>query len=147
MSHDYWKINILQKCARIHIHFILLPCILIKTLKYQYVYIFNIYILPFPWRHVITCFSHQGGAGPPQKLRPCSATDCATQQWLIVHVTRLNELIHDLLCPNCATASGLFIKVDPENHGFCSSLLLECTNCKGESRYRRSVYTSTRLQS
>ena len=76
-----------------------------------------------------------------------SATDCATQQWLIVHVTRLNELIHDLLCPNCATASGLFIKVDPENHGFCSSLLLECTNCKGESRYRRSVYTSTRLQS
>ena len=75
-----------------------------------------------------------------------SATDCATQQWLIIHVARLNELIRDLLCPNCA-AADLFIKIDPVNHGFCSSLLLECSNCKGESRYRRSVYTSTRLQS
>ncbi|XDV25679.1 hypothetical protein PO909_029555 [Leuciscus waleckii] len=75
-----------------------------------------------------------------------SATDCATQQWLIIHVARLNELISDLVCPNCA-ASDLFINIDPVNHGFCSSLLLECSTCKGESGYRRSVYTSTRLQS
>jgi len=57
-----------------------------------------------------------------------SATDCATQQWLIIHVVRLNELVRDLLFPNCA-ASDLFINIDPVNHGFCSSLLLECNNC------------------
>lgn len=49
--------------------------------------------------------------------------------------------------PNCA-ASGLTINIDPEKHAFCSSLLLECSNCKGDtSGYRRSIFTSTRLQS
>lgn len=67
----------------------------------------------------------------------------ATQQWLLVHVARLNEIVSDLICPNCA-GSGLAINVDPHNQGFCSSLLLECRQCTGD-RYRRSVYTSTRL--
>lgn len=74
------------------------------------------------------------------------AADCATQQWLLVHVSRLNEMINDLLCPNCAE-SDLTINIDPNNQGFCSSLLLECNSCKAEDGYRRSVYTSTRLQS
>lgn len=74
------------------------------------------------------------------------AGDGATQQRLIVHVSRLKELISDLLCPNCSALS-LSINIDPENQGFCSSLLLECKNCKAEGGYRRSVYTSTRLQS
>ena len=74
------------------------------------------------------------------------ATDCATQQWLIVHVSRLNEMINDLLCPNCAE-SDLSINIDEKNQGFCSSLILECNCCKAEGGYRRSVYTSTRLQS
>lgn len=74
------------------------------------------------------------------------AADCATQQWLLVHVSRLNEMINDLLCPNCAE-SDLTINIDPNNQGFCSSLLLECNSCKAEDGYRLSVYTSTRLQS
>ena len=53
----------------------------------------------------------------------------ATQQWLIVHVARLNELIGDLICPNC-TGSGLQIQIDPQNQGFCNSLLLECSLCE-----------------
>ena len=68
----------------------------------------------------------------------------ATQQWLLVHVGRLNYLIQDLLCPNCA-GSGLEIHIDPQNYGFCSNLSLECCLCKGDP-YRTSVYTSTRLQ-
>lgn len=72
-------------------------------------------------------------------------SDSATQQWLIVHVARLNQLICDLICPNCAV-SGLKLTIDPQNQGFCSSLLLECSVCEG-AKYCRSVFTSTRLQS
>lgn len=68
----------------------------------------------------------------------------STQQWLLVHVARLNELIGDLTCPNCGM-SGLKINIDLQNQGFCSSLLLECCLCK-DDKYRRSVYTSTRLR-
>lgn len=35
--------------------------------------------------------------------------------------------------------------IDPQNHGFCSSLLLKCCLCK-DDKYRRNVYTSTRLR-
>jgi len=69
--------------------------------------------------------------------------DSATQQWLIIHVARLNELLSGLICPNCA-GTGLKVNIDPQNHGFCSSLILECSLCDGG--YRKSVYTSTRLQ-
>ena len=69
----------------------------------------------------------------------------ATQQWLLVHVGHLNVLIDGLLCPNCA-GSGLVINIDPQNYGFCSSLSLECRLCERDKKYRRSVYTSSRLQ-
>lgn len=75
---------------------------------------------------------------------PSAPEDTATQQWLILHVTKLNELIHGLICPNCA-ATGLQIKIDPVNQGFCSNLLLECCKCESNA-YRRSVFTSPRLQ-
>lgn len=68
----------------------------------------------------------------------------ASQQWLIVHVARLNELVNGLICPNCA-GTGLKINIDPQNQGFCSSLLLECSLCERDG-YRKSIYTSTRLQ-
>lgn len=70
--------------------------------------------------------------------------DLATQQWLLLHVARLNELIHELVCPNCA-GSGLRVTIDPQNQGFCSTLMLECTLCDSESKYSRSVFSSTRL--
>ena len=57
----------------------------------------------------------------------CGSDFYATQQWLIVHVARLNELISDHICPHC-TGSGL--QIDPQNQGFCSSFLLECSLCE-----------------
>lgn len=69
----------------------------------------------------------------------------ATQEWLLVHVARLNELVSGLVCPECA-GYGLHVIIDPKNHGFCSSVLLQCSLCEDEVKYSRSVYTSTRLQ-
>ena len=66
-----------------------------------------------------------------------------TQQWLLIHIARLNELLTDLICPNCAN-KGLQICIDPVNEGFCSSLLLKCTLCTSDP-YKKSVYTSTRI--
>lgn len=56
------------------------------------------------------------------------------------------ELIKDLICPNCMS-NDLQINIDPQNQGFCSSLLLECKKCKSlENGYRKSVFSSTHLQ-
>lgn len=69
----------------------------------------------------------------------------ASQQWLILHVSRLNELLQGLICPSCA-GSGLQLTIDPQNRGFCSALLLECHLCERDNKYCKSVFTSTRLQ-
>ena len=53
---------------------------------------------------------------------------CVTQQWLILHVSRLIELIGGLICPNCAR-TRLQVTIDPINQGFCSALDLKCTMC------------------
>lgn len=82
-----------------------------------------------------------------------SATDGAddstapreTQQWLLVHVAQLNKLVSGLVCPKCS-GFGLQVIVDPQNYGFCSSVLLQCSLCEGHDKYYKSVYTSTRLQ-
>ena len=66
-----------------------------------------------------------------------------SQQWLIIHVARLNELFSELICPKCA-GTGLHITIDSENQGFCCSLLLKCTLCKNDN-FLKSVYTSTRV--
>lgn len=79
-----------------------------------------------------------------QECSDSGGNQSATQQWLIVHVVRLNVLIGGLICPNCA-GTGLKVNIDLKNHGYCSSLVLECSLCK-EDRYRQSVYTSTLLQ-
>lgn len=72
------------------------------------------------------------------------ASETRAQQWLLIHVTRLNELTSDLGCPNCA-GSGLTIAIEKQTRGFCCSLLLECHLCDTD-KYQRSVYTSRRLQ-
>lgn len=84
--------------------------------------------------------TRKAASPPPEDERP------ATQQWLIMHVSRLNELLNDLLCPNCME-NGLSVNIDPQNQGFCSSLMLECSECKQkENGYRKSVFSSSRLQ-
>ena len=62
-----------------------------------------------------------------QECSDSGGNQSVTQQWL-VHVARLNELIGGLICPNCA-GTGLKVNIDPNNQGFCSSLLLECSPC------------------
>ena len=57
--------------------------------------------------------------------------ECATQQWLIVHFEQLNNMIK--------------IYIDPQNQGFCTSLLLKCSLCKRDG-YRKSIFTSPQLQ-
>ena len=70
------------------------------------------------------------------KQRECSVDPCATQQWLIVHVERLNNLITEIICPICA-GTGLKMYIDPQNQGFCTSLVLKCSLCERDG-YRKS---------
>lgn len=62
-----------------------------------------------------------------------------TQEWLLVHVARLNELVSELVCRMCARFS-LKVIVDPQNHGFCSTVLLQCSLCEVHDKYCKSVY-------
>lgn len=48
-----------------------------------------------------------------------------------------------LVCPQCS-GFGLQVIVDPQNCGFCSSVLLQCSLFEGHDKYYKN--TSTRLQ-
>ena len=37
-----------------------------------------------------------------RKLKDSEGDQRATQQWVIINVVRLNELVSGLICPNCA---------------------------------------------
>lgn len=72
----------------------------------------------------------------------------ATQQWLLMHLTRINELIGDLLCPNCLGVGNCCLKVTiDENHfGFCNQVILACSQCPSNgNEFTKSVFSSTRL--
>ena len=70
----------------------------------------------------------------------------ATQQWLSIHLDQINNLVRELICPTCLNCTGLQGTIDSANQGFCSSVMLQCTHCQEGDKYRKSVYTSTRLQ-
>ena len=78
----------------------------------------------------------------------CNAEESkpATQQWLLIHLNQINDLVRELICPTCLNSTGLQVTIDSANQGFCSSVMLQCTHCQEGDRYRKSVYTSTRLQ-
>ncbi len=77
---------------------------------------------------------------------PSSQAEPATQKWLIGHVSQLNKLVSELVCPNCVH-EGLEVTLDPQNKGFCTALMLVCKNCpKGKDQFTKSVYTSPRIQ-
>ena len=77
------------------------------------------------------------------KQEECSGDQRATQQWLIVHVEHLNNLITEVIRPSCA---GLKIYIDPQNQGFCTILVLRCSMCERDG-YRKSISaTPRRLQ-
>lgn len=101
-------------------------------------------------RHELPSDTSSRRSASERKLALCQHDDLdhgdmATQQWLLFHIAELNEIIRDLICPHCA-ASGLRITIDPKNQGFCSSVMLECHSCGDNDAFRRSVYTSPRLQ-
>ena len=66
-----------------------------------------------------------------------------TQQWLMVHVERLNNLIAEVICLNCA-GTGFKMYIDPQNQGCCSILKLKCSLCERDG-YRKIIFTSPQL--
>ena len=104
---------------------------------------------------VIVSVSDQNQVGVPMnasksKLQASSTTDVQVdgvnrrdnQQWTFMHMSKLNDVIKDMLCPECG-CQGVTVKIT-NNMGFSSEVTLQCSNTA--RTYTSNMHTSPRAE-
>jgi len=68
--------------------------------------------------------------------------NCDYDQYIVIQVIQMKELLSDVLCPNCKKPGIRFTRKPDDDLGFAARIVTECTNCTG---YTRVEYSSQRI--
>jgi len=57
--------------------------------------------------------------------------NCDYDQYIVIQVIQMKELLSDVLCPNCKKPGIRFTRKPDDDLGFAARIVTECTNCMG----------------